>query len=66
MMARGADLATATDRANAMAFGLIARQASMLAFVGVFRLLSLIFVLMLPLLLLMRTPRHRRAGAALH
>jgi DHA2 family multidrug resistance protein len=66
MMARGADLATATERANAMAFGLVARQASMLAFVGVFRMLALIFVLMLPLLLLMRTPKHRRAGAALH
>jgi DHA2 family multidrug resistance protein len=66
MMARGADLATATERANAMAFGLVARQASMLAFVGVFRMLALIFLLMLPLLLLMRTPKHRRAGAALH
>ena len=66
MMARGADLATATERAHAMTFGLVARQASMLAFVGVFRMLALIFLLMLPLLLLMRTPKHRRPGAALH
>jgi DHA2 family multidrug resistance protein len=66
MMARGADVVTATGRAQAMAFGLVARQASMLAFVGVFRLLALIFILMLPLVLLMRTPRHRAAGAAVH
>ena len=66
MMARGADLATATERAHAVLFGLVARQASMLAFVGVFRLLALIFLLMLPLLLIMSTPRHRRAGAPMH
>jgi len=66
MMARGADLATATERAQAMAFGLVARQASMLAFVGVFRLLALIFLLMLPLVLLMSPPKHRAAGAAMH
>jgi hypothetical protein len=49
-----------------MAFGMVARQATMLAFVGVFRLLAIIFVLMLPLLFIMRSPRHRRAGAPLH
>jgi DHA2 family multidrug resistance protein len=66
MMARGADLATATERAHALVFGLVARQATMLAFVGVFRLLALIFLLMLPLLLLMRSPRHRRREVAAH
>jgi DHA2 family multidrug resistance protein len=66
MIARGADLTTATERAQALAFGLVARQGSMLAFVGVFRLLALIFLAMLPLLLLMRPPRHRTAGAAMH
>jgi DHA2 family multidrug resistance protein len=38
----------------------VARQATMLAFVGVFRLLAIIFILMPPLLLLMRPPCHRR------
>ena len=66
MMARGADMVTATERARALTFGLVARQASMLAFVGVFRLLALIFILMLPLLFVMSTPRHRRPGAAMH
>jgi len=66
LVARGMDVATATKQAQAMVFGLVARQATMLAFVGVFRLLAIIFILMLPLLLLMRPPKHRRAGAALH
>jgi MFS transporter, DHA2 family, multidrug resistance protein len=63
-MARGADLATATERARAAAFGLIQRQAMMLSFTDVFRLLALLFVAMLPLLLLMRSPRAGRGGAA--
>jgi MFS transporter, DHA2 family, multidrug resistance protein len=66
LMARGVDAATATDRARAMAFGLINRQATMLAFVGVYRLLAIIFVMMLPLIFLMRSPRHRRTDAAVH
>jgi len=66
LVARGMDVATATKQAQAMVFGLVARQATMLAFVGVFRLLAIIFILMLPLLLLMRPPKHRRAGASLH
>jgi DHA2 family multidrug resistance protein len=66
LVAHGMDVATATKQAQAMVLGLVARQATMLAFVGVFRLLAIIFILMLPLLLLMRPPRHRRAGAALH
>jgi DHA2 family multidrug resistance protein len=57
-MARGADVVTAMERAKAAAFGLVSRQASMLAFVTVFRLLGAIFLLLLPLLLLMRSPKH--------
>jgi hypothetical protein len=65
-VARGADAVTAAQRADAIAFGLVARQASMLAFVGVYRLLALIFILMLPLLFLMGAPRHRGGGVAAH
>jgi len=66
MIARGADVVTATERANALVAGLVSRQANMLAFVGVFRLLAIIFLLMLPLLLLMSSPRHRRTDVAAH
>jgi MFS transporter, DHA2 family, multidrug resistance protein len=66
MMARGADLATATQQARALAFGLVSRQASMLAFVGVFRLLGFLFLALVPLLLLMRSPKGRSGGVAAH
>jgi DHA2 family multidrug resistance protein len=58
-VARGADLVTATQRAQAAMFGLVSRQATMLAFVTVFRTLALIFILMLPLVLVMKSPRGR-------
>jgi DHA2 family multidrug resistance protein len=56
-IARGADVVTATERAQAALFGLVGRQATMLAFVTVFRTLALIFILMLPLVLVMKSPR---------
>ena len=65
-MARGADLATATQRAHAAVFGMVSRQATMLAFVSVFRLLALIFLLMLPLVLIMRSPRSRGPAPGAH
>jgi DHA2 family multidrug resistance protein len=63
-MARGADLATATARAQAAVFGMVQRQAMMLSFVDIFRLLALLFLAMLPLILLMRSPRAGKGGAA--
>jgi DHA2 family multidrug resistance protein len=57
--AGGSDAYTAARQAEAAAAGLVARQASMLAFVSVFRLLASFFVLLLPLVLLMRSPKGR-------
>jgi DHA2 family multidrug resistance protein len=65
-VARGADLATATQRAQAALFGVVARQATMLAFVSVFRVLALIFLLMLPLVLIMKSPRTRSTAGPAH
>jgi MFS transporter, DHA2 family, multidrug resistance protein len=66
-MARGADLATAAERAQAAVFGMVQRQAMMLSFVDIFRLLALLFLAMLPLILLMRSPRAGKGGApAMH
>src|SRR5262249_35166076 len=42
-MARGADVVTATQRAQAALFGMVARQATMMSFVSVFRVMALIF-----------------------
>jgi DHA2 family multidrug resistance protein len=65
-LARGSDLATATQQARAAVFGLVQRQAAMLSFTDVFRLMALLFVFLLPLLFLMKTPRAGRGPAAIH
>ncbi len=57
-MAAGADVTTATERAYAALFGMVQRQASMVSFVGLFQLLGIIFLAMIPLVLLMRRPGH--------
>src|SRR5215471_1800718 len=43
-MAAGADAVTATERAYAALFGLVQRNATMVAFVGIFQLMGVIFV----------------------
>jgi DHA2 family multidrug resistance protein len=63
-IASGSDAYTATERAYAAVFGTIQRQASMVAFVDLFRLLGIIFLMLLPLVLLMRRPRGRAPAAA--
>jgi DHA2 family multidrug resistance protein len=65
-MSRGADAVTAGKQAYAALFGMVARQAAMLSFIDAFWLLGAIFLAMLPLLLLMRRPRHQGGAAALH
>jgi DHA2 family multidrug resistance protein len=56
-MAAGADVTTATQRAYASLYGSVQQQASMVSFVLVFRLLGVIFLLLIPLILLMKRPR---------
>ncbi|MBZ5496701.1 MAG: DHA2 family efflux MFS transporter permease subunit [Acidobacteriia bacterium] len=56
---RGIDPAAAKIRANAALFGMVQRQAAMLSFIYVFRFLGLVFLLMLPLVLIMKSPKQR-------
>jgi MFS transporter, DHA2 family, multidrug resistance protein len=65
-MAAGADVATATERAYAALFGMVQRQASMLSFVGLFWLLGVIFLAMIPLVLLMKRPEHGGPAVGAH
>jgi DHA2 family multidrug resistance protein len=58
-LARGADITTATQRAYASLFASVQQQATMVAFVSIFRLLGVMFLLLLPLVLLMKKPRGR-------
>ena len=60
----GSDAVTASQRAYAAMFGMVSRQAMMVAFVDVFRLLGVMFLLLLPLILVMRRPKGApQAGA---
>jgi DHA2 family multidrug resistance protein len=63
-MFRGASAATATRRAYGAVWGMVQQQAAMLSFNQVFWLLGLLFILMLPLVFLMRRPAGRRQIAA--
>ncbi|HLW78562.1 MAG TPA: DHA2 family efflux MFS transporter permease subunit, partial [Terriglobia bacterium] len=65
-IAGGADVATATQRAYAAAFGMVQRQAAMLSFNAAFWLLAILFVAMVPLILIMERPVSRGGGVAAH
>lgn len=57
-------LAPADTSAIAMLSRMVQQQASMLAFIDMFRLLGLLFLLMIPLVFIMRRPRAGQAAAA--
>jgi DHA2 family multidrug resistance protein len=63
-MARGADAATATERAYAAAAGMVARQAAMLSFIDLFWILAMFFLAMIPLLFFMKRPEHGEVAMA--
>jgi DHA2 family multidrug resistance protein len=68
-IAAGADVVTAAHRAEAAMFGMVQRQATMVAFVSIFQLLAIVFLAMVPLVLLMKRPKSRGgrgAAAAAH
>ena len=66
MIAHGSDPVTAVRQAYVATWGLVERQASMLSFVDTFVLMGVVFLLMLPLLFVMKRPRHSRGGAPMH
>jgi DHA2 family multidrug resistance protein len=65
-LAAGADITTATQRAYASLFGMVNQQASMVSFVLLFRLLGVMFLLLLPLILLMKRPRSGGGAIGAH
>lgn len=60
--AAGSDAATAATQAYAAMSGMIQQQASMLSFITLFRFCGAMFLVMLPLVLLMRRPDMRAPG----
>ena len=53
----GIDPVTAGERANAMIFGMVQRQATMLSFIDLMRLFGIFFVVLLPILWLARSKK---------
>ena len=56
-MARGMDFTTATSAAYAALSGMVSQQAVMVAFVQLFRILALVFAVVIPLVFIMRKPK---------
>src|SRR5579884_2909458 len=65
-ISRGFDPVTAAHKAQVVLFGLVQQQAAVLAYLNTFRLLGLIFLLVIPLLLLLRKPAHQGRGLPAH
>ena len=63
-MAGGADIVSATNQAYVALYGMIQRQASMVSFVNIFRLLGMLFLVLIPLVLIMRRPKGSAGPAA--
>jgi MFS transporter, DHA2 family, multidrug resistance protein len=56
MIASGADPATATQKAYALAFAMVQQHAAMLAYLDAFFLLAVMFIAVIPLIFIMRKP----------
>jgi DHA2 family multidrug resistance protein len=65
-IAGGSDAATAAQQANGAMFGIILRQAYMLSFVDIFRWLGVIFLVMLPLVFLLKRPSGPTGNISAH
>jgi DHA2 family multidrug resistance protein len=61
-MAKGADAHTANLRAYNAMWGMVLQQATMLSFIRTFQILAAMFAVCLPLVLLMRKPKHNEKG----
>jgi MFS transporter, DHA2 family, multidrug resistance protein len=60
-MSKGADLVTATQRANEAIFRMVTQQANMLAYNNVFRILGGLFLFLIPFIFLMHRPQAKGA-----
>jgi DHA2 family multidrug resistance protein len=65
-MSRGADSATATREAYGAVNGLVQQQAALLSYLNEFKFFGIVFLVMLPLILLMRRPARGGGPVAMH
>lgn len=66
LMAKGQDAVTALHQAYRVVFGMIQQQAAMQSFVDTFRILGVVFLLLVPLLFLMKRPAHKGGPSPMH
>ncbi|HUB33903.1 MAG TPA: DHA2 family efflux MFS transporter permease subunit [Bryobacteraceae bacterium] len=66
LVSRGADPGMAVRQSYGALWGMVQQQAAMLSFVDTFAILAIVFLLVLPLLFLMKKPRHQGGPAAMH
>jgi DHA2 family multidrug resistance protein len=64
LVRNGADPVTANRQAMAMLYGMVQRQASVLSFLTVFRIIGLVFLAIIPLVLILRKPKYLRGPGA--
>jgi DHA2 family multidrug resistance protein len=62
-MRGGSDWTTATQRAMASIYGAMQQQAALLSFVDVFYLMAFLFLILIPLVFLMRKPKYGRGAS---
>ena len=66
LFSQGIDPHAATAKSQAMMFGFVQQHAAILAYVEAFRILALIFLLLVPFILLMKKPAARQKPLAAH
>jgi DHA2 family multidrug resistance protein len=62
----GATAPDAASRANSMVYGIVQRQAAMLAFLDNFKMLGVIFFTVIPVLLLLKKPKAQGGNIPVH
>src|SRR5215510_11221032 len=65
-MAGGMDFTTATHAAYTALSGMVSQQAVMVAFVQLFRILAVVFAVVIPLVFIMRKPKAGQPAASAH
>jgi MFS transporter, DHA2 family, multidrug resistance protein len=65
-MSQGSSAATATQQAYESVWGTVQRQAAMLSYNDTFLFLGMMFILMIPLLFLLRKPKPGKSGVMVH
>ena len=65
-MAKGMDFTSATRAAYAALSGMVSQQAVMVAFVQLFRVLAVVFAVVIPLVFIMRKPKTGQPAVSAH